>query len=246
MAQGRHAPPSLDPDGPEKSAQVQRMFSAIAPRYDLLNHLLSLNLDRRWRRRAIDRLGWERAPSGRYLDACAGTFDLALELARRRGFGGAVVATDFSKAMLYRGLRKIARRAVRPACADTLRLPFGDASFDGAMVAFGIRNLADSAAGFRELGRVLRAGRRLVVLDFATPRRGPWRSVYLFYFTKLLPIIGRWVSQHNFAYRYLPESVLAFQEPEELGREMSAGGFDAIEIRRLAGGAVTLLSGERS
>lgn len=222
------------------------MFSAIAPRYDLLNHLLSLNLDRRWRRRAVDRLGWERAASGRFLDACAGTFDLALELARRRRFAGTVVATDFSQAMLRRGLGKIAGRAVRPACADTLRLPFGDASFDGAMVAFGIRNLADSVAGFRELGRVLRAGHRLVVLEFATPRRGPWRGLYLFYFTRVLPIIGRWVSQHSYAYRYLPESVLAFSSPEALGREMSAAGFAAIEIRRLAAGAVTLISGERT
>lgn len=222
------------------------MFSAIAPRYDLLNHWLSLNLDRRWRRRAVDRLGWERAPAGRYLDACAGTFDLALELARRRGFAGGVVATDFSQAMLREGWPKIAGQPVRPACADTLRLPFGDASFDGAMVAFGIRNLADSAAGFRELGRVLRPKGRLVVLDFATPRREPWRSVYLFYFTKLLPVIGRWVSQHNFAYRYLPESVLAFDTPEALGRELTASGFAAVGVRRLAGGAVTLITGERS
>lgn len=222
------------------------MFSAIAPRYDLLNHGLSLNLDRRWRRRAVDRLGWERVPAGHYLDACAGTFDLALELARRRGFQGDVIATDFSQAMLLEGRSKIAGQPVRPACADTLRLPFGDASFDGAMVAFGIRNLTDSAAGLRELGRVLRPTRRLVVLDFATPRWEPWRTVYLFYFTKVLPVIGRWVSQHNFAYRYLPESVLAFDPPEALGARLAENGFEAVEVRRWLGGAVTLITGERS
>lgn len=221
------------------------MFSAIAPRYDLLNHLLSLNLDRRWRRRAVDGLGWERAPAGRYLDACAGTFDLALELARRPRFAGTVVATDFSLAMLRAGEEKITGHRVRPACADTLGLPFRDGSFDGAMVAFGIRNLTGSLGGFRELGRVLRPGGRLAVLEFAVPRRGPWRSVYLFYFTRLLPLVGRWVSQHNFAYRYLPESVLSFETPAALAEQMGRVGFRDVAIRWMTGDVVTLLTGEK-
>ncbi len=221
------------------------MFSAIAPRYDLLNHLLSLNLDRRWRRRAVDRLGWERAPRGRYLDACAGTFDLALELGRRRGFHGAVVATDFALTMLRQGRPKIRGRRVRPACADTLGLPFPDAAFDGAMVAFGIRNLADPASGLRELGRVLQPGGRLVALEFALPQRQPWRGAYVFYFTKVLPRIGRFVSQHSHAYQYLPESVLAFESPEELAELFRAAGLRDPSVRRLAGGAVALIDGER-
>jgi demethylmenaquinone methyltransferase/2-methoxy-6-polyprenyl-1,4-benzoquinol methylase len=231
----------------ETPAEVRRMFSAIAPRYDVLNHLLSLNLDRRWRRRAVDRLGWERAPRGTYLDACAGTFDLALELARRPGFEGRVVATDFSLAMLRTGRPKLGRASrVRPACADTLALPFPDATFDGATVAFGIRNLADAAAGVRELARVLRPGARLVVLDFALPRPGPWRSVYLFYFTRILPRVGRCISQHSFAYRYLPESVLAFDAPERLADLFGIEGFERVEVRRMTGGTVALVVGERA
>ncbi|MBI4514091.1 MAG: ubiquinone/menaquinone biosynthesis methyltransferase [Gemmatimonadetes bacterium] len=232
--------------GSEKAAQVRAMFSAIAPRYDVLNHLLSLNLDRRWRRRAVDRLAWERAPAGVYLDACSGTFDLALELARRPAFTGAVLGVDFSGPMLRQGLRKIAGTRVRPVCADALDLPFPDRSLDGAMVAFGIRNLADLTAGFRELSRVLRRGARLVVLEFATPARGPWRGVYLLYFRRVLPVVGRWISQHNFAYRYLPESVLLFESPEELGDTMRSAGFEGVAIERLTGGAVALLRGERA
>ena len=132
------------------------MFSAIAPRYDLLNHLLSLNIDRSWRRRAVDRLGWDTRPDGRYLDVCAGTFDLAIELARRPGFTGHVVAVDFSHAMLREGLPKVARLAVAPICADALSLPAASGSFDGAMAAFGVRNLTDIDAGLRELRRALR------------------------------------------------------------------------------------------
>lgn len=231
--------------GSEKAAQVRAMFSAIAPRYDLLNHLLSANLDRRWRRRAVDRLGWERAPAGAYLDACTGTFDLALELSRRPRFAGGVLAIDFSNAMLREGLGKIAGRAIRPVCADALDLPFPEARFDGAMVAFGIRNLADPAGGFRELGRVLRSGGRLVVLEFATPPRGLWRRLYLWYFRRVLPRVGGYISQHNFAYRYLPDSVLLFESPEELAGEMRSAGFERVGIERLTGGVVVLLYGEK-
>src|SRR5688572_25404033 len=144
------ARPAVLPAREEKAAAVRRMFSSIAPRYDLLNHLLSANVDRVWRRRAVDRLGWERAPEGTYLDNCAGTLDLAVELARRGGFRGRVVGSDFTYAMLERGTGKLAKLPVEPACADALTLPFADASFDGATVGFGVRNLADLDAGLRE------------------------------------------------------------------------------------------------
>ncbi len=227
----------------ERARAVREMFSAIAPRYDLLNHLLSLNIDRYWRRRAVDRLGWEHRPDGRYLDTCAGTFDLSIELARRSGFGGHVVAVDFSQAMLRKGKPKIARRPVSPVCADALRLPAAPDSFDGAMVAFGVRNLADIDAGLRELVRVLRPGARLVILDFAMPARQPLKWLYRFYFTRLLPFAGRLISKHSYAYTYLPESVLAFAEPEELAALMTAAGYEEVSWRPLTGGVACLWQG---
>ena len=134
MKTADHARPS---EGPERERQVRRIFSAIAPRYDLLNHLLSLNVDRGWRRRAVDGLDWEGKPEGTYLDACAGTLDLSLELTGRKGFRGKVLATDFARPMLLEGIPKLSGSPVIPVCGDSLRLPFPDASFQGAMVAFG-------------------------------------------------------------------------------------------------------------
>src|SRR5947207_431760 len=130
-----------------KRSYVRSMFAAIAPRYDLLNHLLSLNVDRSWRRAAVRRLAWERRPDGTYLDLCAGTLDLAATLARARGFHGTVVGADYVIPMLARGKGKAAR--ARPVGADALTPPFADARFDGAMVAFGVRNLADRSSGPR-------------------------------------------------------------------------------------------------
>ncbi len=230
----------------EKAAHVRRMFSAIAPRYDLLNHLLSLNIDRRWRRLAVDQLGWERAPDGVYLDNCAGTLDLAVDLAGRPGFRGRVAGSDFALPMLQRGLHKLPQLAVDPLCADALLLPFRDASLDGAMVAFGVRNLADLDAGLREFARVLRPGARLVVLEFTTPHWQPFRALYFFYFLRILPLVGRLISRHGSAYSYLPESVLDFPEPDELGRRMQTAGFGQVSWRRLTGGIVALHWGERA
>src|SRR5439155_7935697 len=161
-------------DGAMKRAYVRRMFAAVAPRYDLLNHLLSLNIDRRWRRRAVNRLGWEARPDGVYLDLCAGTMDLAAELARRPAFRGRVVGADFALPMLARGKAKAARTV--PVAADALDLPFPDAAFDGALVGFGVRNLADLDAGLHEAARILKPGARFVILEFSTPRFAPLRA----------------------------------------------------------------------
>lgn len=220
----------------EQARAVKDMFSAIAPRYDLLNHLLSLNIDRSWRRRAIDELAWEARPGGVYLDLCTGTYDLAIELARRDGFRGHIVAVDFSRAMLRAGLAKLEGRPIAPACADALQAPFAAASFDGAMAAFGIRNLAAIEAGLQEILRVLRPGARLVVLDFALPTRQSLKSLYRIYFTRVLPSVGRLISKHSFAYRYLPESVLRFAEPAALADLLSTVGFKEVEWRALTGG----------
>lgn len=229
--------------GEAKRSYVRSMFSAIAPRYDFLNHLLSLNLDRRWRRAAVARLDWEARPDGVYLDVCAGTMDLAAELARAPRFCGMVVGADFAVPMLRRGKHKAARAV--PVAADALELPFPDARFDGALVGFGVRNLADLDAGLREAARVLKPRARFVVLEFATPRFPLLRALYLFYFRRVLPAIGRAVSKHTDAYTYLPESVLAFPDPGSLARRLAAAGFSDVGFELRTGGICAILHGTR-
>ncbi|WP_405284482.1 class I SAM-dependent methyltransferase [Gaopeijia maritima] len=218
-------PEAVPSRGEDRERQVQTIFSEIAPRYDLLNHVLSMNIDRAWRRRAVDTLGWTDRPAGTYLDACAGTFDLGLELARRGDFKGRVVASDFARPMLVAGRSKLDGAAVAPVCGDSLRLPFPDDTFDGATVGFGVRNLSDLDAGFREFHRVLKPGARLVVLEFTVPPNPIVRAGYMLYFTRILPIIGRIVSGHPWAYTYLPESVKEFPGPQELAGKLEGAGF---------------------
>lgn len=227
-------------EGTERATQVRTIFSEIAPRYDLLNHVLSLNVDRSWRKAAVGRLDWERAPAGTYLDACAGTFDLSLELARRGGFTGRIVATDFARPMLMEGLPKIVGRPVAAACADSLSLPFADRTFDGAMIAFGLRNLADVRRGLAEMRRVLEPGARAVVLEFTTPPNVLVRAGYHFYFRRVLPVVGRIVSGHPWAYTYLPESVKEFPGPRELAELFESVGFRDVGWRLLTGGIAAL------
>jgi demethylmenaquinone methyltransferase / 2-methoxy-6-polyprenyl-1,4-benzoquinol methylase len=226
------------PPAAHKATEVRRMFGAIAPRYDLLNHLLSLNRDRAWRRRAVDRLIDGGARSGFYLDACAGTFDLAVELADRRDFAGRVLGFDFAYPMLDAGRPKLDGRRIQPACADALQLPLPDSTVQGVMVAFGVRNLADLDAGLREFARVIQPGGRLVVLEFMTPAWQPFRGLYLFYFRRILPLVGRMVSRHGSAYDYLPASVLAFPEPAQLAQRMQAAGFVDVGWDVMTGGIV--------
>jgi demethylmenaquinone methyltransferase / 2-methoxy-6-polyprenyl-1,4-benzoquinol methylase len=233
-------PDAVPAAGQDRERQVRRLFSEIAPRYDLLNHVLSMNIDRRWRRRAIAQLGWERSPDGLYLDACAGTFDLSLELARRPRFQGKVIGSDFAWPMLVEGLPKLRGAPVAPVCGDALRLPFEAGRFQGATVGFGVRNLADLDGGLREFHRVLAPDARLVVLEFTTPPNPILRSLYLFYFHHVLPRIGRLVSGHPWAYTYLPESVKEFPGPEELAQRMKQAGFRSAEWSLLSGGIAAL------
>ena len=226
--------------GRGRAEQVRTLFSEIAPRYDLLNHLLSLNVDRRWRRRAIRELGWEAAPEGAYLDLCTGTFDLAVELAARRGFEGTVLASDFALPMLARGMRKIHDRPVLPVCGDTQRLPFADRTFAGVTVGFGVRNLSDPASGFREACRVLEPGGRLVVLEFSVPPGRLMRGAYLLYFNHILPRAGRLISGHPWAYSYLPKSVEGFPGPLRLAELIREAGFTRVDWFRLTGGIAAI------
>lgn len=228
------------PPPEEKAKAVRGMFGAIAPRYDLLNHLLSLNMDRRWRRSAIDALLEGDSASGVYLDACAGTLDLSAELARRPEFTGRVVACDFTFSMLAEGGDKRVGLAISSVCADALCLPLPDASCAGAMVGFGVRNLASLDGGLGELARVLAPGGRLAILEFTTPAWQPFRGAYLFYFRRVLPAIGRMISGHGSAYEYLPASVLAFPSPSELADRIRRAGFRDVRWERWTGGIVAL------
>jgi demethylmenaquinone methyltransferase/2-methoxy-6-polyprenyl-1,4-benzoquinol methylase len=220
------------------------MFAEIAPSYDRLNRIISLNLDRRWRREGIRRLGWERVPGGIYLDLCAGTLDFGAQLSLQPGFCGRVIGADFVPEMLRLGRNKAS--GLRPVSADALELPFGDASFDGAMVGWGLRNLTDLDVGLREIARVLKPGARLVVVEMGIPARQPLRGLFLFYFEKILPKLGSLLSHHATAYRWLPESTRAFPAPAEVAERMQRAGFREVGITRFLGGVTALHVGTRA
>jgi demethylmenaquinone methyltransferase/2-methoxy-6-polyprenyl-1,4-benzoquinol methylase len=216
------------------------MFSDIAPRYDLLNHLLSMNIDKTWRRRALSALQWARTPTGRFLDLCAGTLDVGAALTRQRGFAGFVVGADFALPMLQHGAGKAARTVLAPVAADALALPLPNASLDGAIVAFGIRNVADLDAGLREVRRILRPGARFVILEFSTPSSRLVRALYQAYFHNVLPLIGRVVSGHKSAYTYLPLSVAQFPTGHDLAARMTEAGFAEVSWQALTLGIAAI------
>jgi demethylmenaquinone methyltransferase / 2-methoxy-6-polyprenyl-1,4-benzoquinol methylase len=231
--------------GAEKRAYVKQIFSEIAPRYDLLNHVLSLNIDRRWRRRAIAKLNIERNPTGTYLDVCAGTLDVATQISRLAGFRGLVIGADFAEPMLKAGAGKVVRSKVAPVAADAVELPLGSGSLAGAIVAFGIRNVAGLDDALKETLRVLAPGGKFIILEFSTPRIRVLRSLYLFYFRHILPLIGRIVSGHRTAYTYLPRSVANFPVEEELANRMKSAGFTGVTWSSLSFGVAAIHVGER-
>jgi demethylmenaquinone methyltransferase/2-methoxy-6-polyprenyl-1,4-benzoquinol methylase len=220
------------------------MFAAIAPRYDLLNHLLSLNVDRRWRRFTVRQLRpYLSAPEALVLDLCCGTGDLALELARQT----LVIGVDFCRPMLRIGQAKIARRRARVLLVegDALSLPFPDDLFSAVTIAFGLRNLESPARGLREIHRVLRPGGVAAVLEFSRPSLPLFRHVFLFYFRNLLPRIGTWISGVPGPYAYLRDSVQAFPDQRQLVRMMEDAGFKAVRYINLTGGIAALHLGEK-
>ena len=225
----------------DPGTKVERMFSAIAPRYDFLNRLLSAGRDRTWRREAVAATAPPR--EGRLLDVCTGTADMALEAARQ--FPTAqIIGVDFSRPMIALGEAKVARAhladRIRLQVAPAEALPFPDESFNAVTVAFGLRNLPDRHRGLREMWRVLRPGGRAVVLEFTTPPGRLFRRVYLSYFHQVLPWIGRAVSGHSSAYSYLPASVADFPSPEGLAAWMREAGFSEVSYRLLTGGIVAI------
>lgn len=231
--------------GAGKRDYVRSVFEQIAPSYDLLNHLLSLNIDRRWRRRAIEWLGWERSPAGTYLDLCAGTMDVSAALVHTEGFTGRVISADFAEAMLRAGRGKTPPGTAAPVVADAIRLPLRDASVAGAIVAFGARNLANLDAGLHEARRVLEPGARFVVLEFTTPKSALVRAAYHGYFHHVLPLLGGMISGHRTAYRYLPQSVTHFPGEAELAARMRTAGFSDVAYRSLTLGVAAIHVGTR-
>jgi demethylmenaquinone methyltransferase/2-methoxy-6-polyprenyl-1,4-benzoquinol methylase len=230
----------------EHAQRVREMFGKIATRYDLLNHLLSGNIDRRWRRLVAKALETTLSSGeARVLDVACGTGDLSWTLLES---GKAViVGVDFCRPMLQIAKDKASRHrlAIPFIEGDALQLPFADQSFDAATIAFGLRNLASVEAGFQELFRILKPGGRIAVLEFSRPRMPVVRSLFNVYFTNLLPLLGGWISGSKSAYEYLPASVSRFPDQTELASIMSSSGFDAVTFRNLTGGIAALHMGTR-
>jgi demethylmenaquinone methyltransferase/2-methoxy-6-polyprenyl-1,4-benzoquinol methylase len=223
------------------------MFDAIAPRYDLLNRVLSAGIDRRWRRCAIRSLGLTRQTV--LLDVCSGTADVPLE-ARRSGGMGRVIGVDFARAMLKVGSRKIQRAGLQAGIglvqADATRLPVRTASVDAVTVAFGIRNVERPEQACREMARTLKSGGRLAILEFGVPRLPGISTLYLWYFRFLLPRVGRFVSGHQGAYAYLPASVTTFPAPEAFCDILATAGFTRVSAVPLSLGIVYLYTAQRA
>ena len=233
----------------DKSNQrVQRMFAEIAPRYDLMNHLLSMNIDRWWRRRTVRAV----PPHGEQpiLDVCTGTGDLALAYSKYSKGAVSVVAADFCTEMLEIGKRKKDRSGLNGEVtfveADTQDLPFGDDHFQIVCVAFGLRNVQDTDQGLQEMTRVCAPGGRVAILEFSMPRWQPFRGMYGLYFRHVLPRIGQLFARNSSdAYNYLPESVSQFPEGEALLERMELAGLEDVRCLPLTFGIASLYIGEK-
>lgn len=227
----------------EAANWVRGMFGRVADRYDLANHLLSLNIDRLWRARTAGRVRdiLER-PDARVLDICCGTGDLVLALAGKVRHGRPVMGSDFCHPMLTAARDKVAKRGARAVLfeADALRLPVRDASLDLITVAFGFRNLANYQAGLREMRRALDAGGTAAILEFSQPPNRSFAALYNWYSRRMLPMIGGALSGSRDAYTYLPESVRKFPSAAQLADDMRLAGFEEVRYEYWTGGIVAL------
>ncbi len=239
----KNYPPVGEAEG--KKQDVEQMFDAIAPRYDLLNRVLSMGVDQWWRKRAVAMLKSENPRD--ILDVATGTADLALEALSLDP--AHVVGIDISEEMLAYGRKKISRRGeenrVVLQTADAENLPFEDASFDAAMVAFGVRNFENLLAGLQDIRRVLRPGGVLIVLEFSQPTVFPVKQAYQVYSRHVLPRIGRAVSQNEGAYQYLPDSVAAFPSGEDFLERMRTSGYTDLSWKPLTFGIASLYKGRK-
>ena len=224
----------------KQPGEIAAMFDGVARRYDLTNTVLSLGLDRHWRKRTRQCL--ELHPGQRVLDVAAGTGVSTAELGRS---GATAIACDFSLGMLRAGQASRRRRGVAFVAGDAMHLPFGDGTFDAVTISFGLRNVADVPAALRELSRVVRPGGRLVVCEFSRPTLAPFRFVYLNYLMRLLPWIARRVASNAEAYVYLAESIRAWPGQAELAQLIAESGWAEVRFRNLTGGIVALHMAER-
>jgi demethylmenaquinone methyltransferase/2-methoxy-6-polyprenyl-1,4-benzoquinol methylase len=229
-------------------AEISGMFDAIAGRYDLLNHLLSAGIDRRWRRSAIRSLALEGRE--RVLDLCTGTADLAIAARTAHPPAARVVGIDFAGAMLRAGHAKLQQQSLTGEISlvrgDATRIPVAAKAVDAITVAFGIRNVEDAGAACAEMYRVLAPGGRIAILEFGTPRSAGIRAAYLWYFKRILPRIGRLISRHAVAYDYLPSSVGSFLSPQSFAGLLTDAGFVDVAFKPLTFGIVYLYTGSRS
>jgi demethylmenaquinone methyltransferase/2-methoxy-6-polyprenyl-1,4-benzoquinol methylase len=233
----------------DHARRVREMFAGIAGRYDLLNHLLSGNTDRRWRRLVAKRMQSALAAKGaRVLDVACGTGDLALALVTASGTRAQVFGTDFCRPMLELAARKAsAQQNLLPFIeADALALPFPDELFAGVSIAFGLRNFANVEGGLRELRRVLQPGGQVAVLEFSKPFVPGFRALFQLYFTRILPFVGGLISGSPGAYEYLPDSVSHFPDQRQLATLMRDAGFEQVQYVNLTGGVAALHTGYRT
>jgi demethylmenaquinone methyltransferase/2-methoxy-6-polyprenyl-1,4-benzoquinol methylase len=233
----------------DKSGErVRRMFGEIAPHYDRMNHLLSLNIDKYWRSWTVNKL--QPQPGEPILDVCTGTGDLAIAFQRATAGKSEIVAADFCREMLDIGRRKQAKACIGPELtfveADAQNLPFEDDRFAIVSVAFGLRNVADTNRGLAEMTRVCRAGGQVAVLEFSTPRWQPLRAIYLFYFRHILPRVGQFFARNQSdAYEYLPATVAQFPDGEALAERMRGVGLKNVKYWPLTFGIATLYVGRK-
>jgi demethylmenaquinone methyltransferase/2-methoxy-6-polyprenyl-1,4-benzoquinol methylase len=228
----------------EKGERIQEMFDSIAHRYDFLNRVLSFGIDRRWRRFAVKQIKF--SASGRILDVATGTGDVALEIAAQTPASVSIVGIDFSREMVELGKEKIRKspyaQRITMEVAPCEEIPFPEGSFDSVTIAFGIRNVVDRLEGLKEMQRVLKPGGRVVILEFSTPCSKLFKTLYYFYFLRVLPVIGGLFSKFG-AYKYLPDSVLEFPSREEFKNLMAEAGFRNLSHYDLTCGIATVYVG---
>jgi len=229
-----------------KGENIREMFNSIAPRYDLLNRLLSLGIDRKWRRIAVQQIRC--ADGGKVLDVATGTADVALEIAAATPASVTVAGIDFSPQMVELGREKVKQSQfsdrISLHVAPCESIPFEENSFDSATIAFGIRNVVDRTCGLQEILRVLKPNGRVVILEFSNPQSKTFKALYNFYFLKILPVVGGLISNFS-AYKYLPDSVLEFPSQERFKEIMVSAGFRSVAHKDLTFGIATVYTGEK-
>jgi demethylmenaquinone methyltransferase/2-methoxy-6-polyprenyl-1,4-benzoquinol methylase len=227
--------------------KIQAMFSSIAPRYDLLNRLLSFGRDLYWRRFAVNQL--PKLKAGMFLDVATGTGDVAIEIVKQQALHTKVIGVDFSDQMLELGKKKIIKMGYQNQIdlgfGDVTALPFEDKTFDAAIIAFGIRNLPDYKSGIKEMTRVVKDRGKVVILEFSSIQNRFFKWPFHLYLTKVLPFIGEIVSGRKGAYKYLPDSMLDFPDPEELKRIMEEVGLQEVKYFKLTFGSTAVHVGEK-